>query len=272
MATISTFNDIQDRIDKLYDTNWLQQNAFFPVVFSYADTKTDSNSNSNSLGVVAFRDMHTNNIGNDNITSNPTVTLETATIAAKSIEVLNNKALSSSPSDLVTYQNKLNLVNVNGIKASSKVLRQLTKVSGLKNHTVPVSKLNNALKADAPNEKDTTLTLEFLADEQFEVLNFLQCWQSKWYSFEYQKKSLKSLNGGEGLLSLMNCSIDTDGNITPKSYLTIFGLIPKTINVPGEYGPQVSTSSLPKITLTCTYSDAILVYPAKDKLNYYYFE
>lgn len=268
------FNEIQKRVDALADTKWFQANACYPVCFFYTKSATSTA----EFSVDQFLKFHTNiNVtkklkGKELFTSNET----------------DFSAVIKAPKTLTDYLIiETNHLMKTGLAADDEVLRQFSKVSGLKSPTVPLSKNNGALAASKDDSgKDATINLEFLCDRELKTLTYLQAWESKWIHHDFQKKSFldkadtndtkgsnDDASGGEGYLGVLNCSIDINGNITPLSHLSLFGLIPKNIELPGELGPQVSSNSLPKIVVKCTYSNAILVYPDRSnkRLNYFYY-
>lgn len=267
---LSNYSDIQNRIDHLYDTKWFQPNAFYPTVFFY----TDKSVSDNEYTVDTFLKMHIN--------SNPTKTVYLDNNVQRRT-VLEN--LENTPKTLQEYIKLEEKLEKTGISASESVLRQFIKIDNLKNNSIPLSKSQNSLISSIKeSDSSGTLKLEFLCDRDFHVLRYLQAWQSRWYTNDFQKKALtsKSINsedsknnnlkdGGEGYLGLSNCLIDINGNITTLSHLSLFGLIPKTINIPTSFGPQVTANEISKITVDCIYAHAILTYSTENRLGFYYY-
>lgn len=276
MSNEFNFNTIQGRVDALADTKWFQPNACYPVCFFY----TKSAISTSDFSIDNFLEFHTN------------ISEKKGSIFKSNTEEINKVA---APKSLKDYLNiELSKFSSAGVTAKDDVLRQFSKISGLKALNVPLSKNGGVLTATKEDSgKDATVNLEFLCDRELKALAFLQAWQSKWYHQDYQKKGFLDktddndianeetsariekydTSGGEGFLGILNCYVDVNGNVTPLSHLSLFGLIPKNIEIPGELGPQVSTNSLPKIIVKCTYSNAILVYPNYDntRLNYFYY-
>lgn len=275
--SVFNFAEIQKRVDNLYDTKWYQPNACYPVCFFY----TDSEISSKDFTIDKFLKFHTN--------VDKAVTL---TNESKHVLVLNSNTqiidTVPAPKNLTEYLNiELSKIADTGVTAGDDVLRNFSKVTGLKSPTMAVSKKDGTIATSKDESgKDATVNLEFLCDRELKTLSFLQAWESRWVHRDYQKKAFldktdnteKSIvggsdGGGEGFLGILNCSIDVNGNITPLSHLSLFGLIPKNIEIPSEFGPQAGSNSMPKITVKCTYSNAVLVYPSHDgkKLQYFYY-
>lgn len=255
------YKTIQNRIDSLYDTKWLQPNACYPTTLFY----TKSNTSENDLTVDQFLRFHTNN-------SKTTGSLQGN---GTSITIVGNSK--NAPKNLEEYMGYVEELNKSGEKASDFILSCFSKIGGLKTPKLPLEKSDGMLKNTASENKGSNLTLEFLCDRDLKVLKYLQAWQARWYVYDYQKRSLldkekTGKQGGQGFLSLANCSIDVNGNITVVSHISVFGLIPIQLNIPEEFGPQSKAGDLPKISMQCAYSNAVLVYPhSKDKLAYMHF-
>lgn len=263
---ISNYSDIQNRIDNLYNTKWLQVNAFYPTLLFY----TDKSISDNDYTVDNFLKIHVNQ---DPVKTN---------LKTRESSLTKIKDIPKTLKEYITLEEKL---DTNGIVASDSVLRQFVKIKDLKNYSVPLSKDQHTLINAKDKNSNNTITLEFLCDRDFHVLRYLQAWQSRWYTFDFQKKSLASKSvdtestekadngkaGGEGYLGLSNCLIDINGNIEVLSHLSVFGLIPKQINLPSEFGPQASATDIKKITVSCLYSQIILTYPDQNRLGFYYF-
>lgn len=268
---LEKYSSIQSNIDSLYKTAWFQPNACFPTNLFYK-TVSYSTDKDGSLSALLGECVNVKPLSGSSLSKNMDGVKKEVYPDPKSIK------------DFVDLEKQCVSSNA---KQSEAALRQFVKITGLDSPGVPLNKDNGGLIVD----KDTKIggknncTLFFLCDRSFEVLKFLQAWQSKWITFDYEKKSLsshaykdedsKGKGGGEGFLGLTNVNIDTDGNITELSHVAVFGLIPKKIKTPFNtgIGPQASNSSLPMIEVECLYSQAILAIPmGKDKrLRYYYF-
>lgn len=257
------YSTIQNRIDNLYNTRWFQANAYYPTVLFYTD-KFRSNSD---FSIDSFLKLHLN--------SGPV----TSTAGTK---VSPLEKLTDVPTNMKDYLEKEALLENEGVQASNAVLRQFSTIKDLNNISVPLDRADNALVASKKDSGNKTITLSFLNDDDFKVLRYLQAWQSRWYTNDYQKKALASKDseevnkggnkeGGEGYLGLANCLIALDGSITVTSHLSLFGLLPKSIQMPTEFGPQAASNEVKKINVTCLYSHAILTYQDKDRLGFYYY-
>lgn len=269
---ISNYSDIQNRIDNLYNTKWLQVNAFYPTLFFY----TDKSVSDKDYTIDQFLKIHVNQ---GPVKANLKVKVKDKMVDRES-SLTKLKDIPTTMKDYINLEEKL---DTNGIVASESVLRQFVKIKDLKNYNVPLTKDQHTLTNEKEKSNNNILTLEFLSDRDFHVLRYLQAWQSRWYTYDFQKKSLASKSidtekendngkaGGEGYLGLSNCVIDINGNIEVISHLSVFGLIPKQINLPTEFGPQASAIDIKKISVSCLYSQAILTYPDQDRLGFYYF-
>lgn len=271
---LEKYSSIQSNIDSLYKTAWFQPNACFPTNLFYKTVSYSSGADG-SLSALLGECVNVKPLSGTSLSKN----IDTSTSV---------KEVYWDPKSIKDFVNLEKQCVSSNAKQSEAALRQFVKITGLDSPGVPLNKDNGGLIVD----KDTKIggknncTLFFLCDRSFEVLKFLQAWQSKWITFDYEKKSLSShaykdedskegKGGGEGFLGLTNVNIDTDGNITELSHVAVFGLIPKKIKTPFNtgIGPQASNSSLPMIEVECLYSQAILAIPmGKDKrLRYYYF-
>lgn len=266
---LTNYSDIQNRIDNLYNTKWFQPNAFYPTTFFY----TDKSISDNEYTIDDFLKIHIN--------SNPTRTSYLYNGKVRTTILENKNKVPKSLKDYIALEEKL---EKSGIAASDSVLRQFIKLTGLQITSIPLTKSKNSLINAKNEDKSNTIELNFLCDRDFKVLRYLQAWQSRWYTNDFQKKALASKtvdsenatnntfkDGGEGYLGLSNCLIDINGNITVLSHLSVFGLIPKTIKAPTDFGPQVAANDIQKINVSCLYSHAILTYPDKNRLGFYYY-
>lgn len=260
------FQSIQDNIDTIYKTKWFQPNACYPVTLCYTSDKVSNE----KFSISDFLELHTNN----------------STAPGGKEEYIRKS--DDSVKDLAAYMKKEVDATKDCVRANDKVLAYFSKVSGLNPPELNLSRVGGALVAGNQDANGSTITLEFLHDRQFEVLHFLQAWQSRWFVHEYQKKAFtdksvdygidttRNKGGGEGFLGLANCAIDFNGTVSVLSHLSLFGLIPKKIELVQEVGPQTNTSDITKIKVHCIYSNAIWVYPVDTgttkRLNYYYYK
>lgn len=259
-----SYSTIQSRIDTLYNTQWFQPNATYPTNFFYTE------SNHASDGETSMADFLKKFVNVD---------------GAKGLVTPKSNAFS----DFSALLKKETEVTTGKINCKGIVLDCFVEISGLNTFTVPLDKTNGVIqnsKTDLGGK--STCTLKFLCDRNLETLQFLQAWQSKWLTFDFEKRSLVShLNaklddgkksGGEGYLGVSNVNVSADGLITVCSHLSVFGLIPKQIDGPFKsLGPQASSSSLPTISVSCTYSNAILSYRGimsndKQEMRFFYFQ
>lgn len=261
-----SYEDIQTKVNTLYNTAWFQPNAVYPLTFLY--TSKDVDSESNHPHSLFFRRFYNTALAGSLATDTSSAFAAPTGGAFKTIN------------DLVKEEKLLK-----GEKLEN-CLNYFSTVEGLSPFSVPLDKTNGAINAakDVKLGGNGSCTLKFLCDREFKALHELQKWQSKWVSFSPDMRALAShtlagKKGGEGYLSLLNCDIKTNGSIQVLSHFAIFGLIPKTVNIKpvSTIGPRSSTNNLPEIEVTCLYSSAVLSYPAKDAkgkdcLGYYFFK
>lgn len=228
---------IQNRIDTLYDTKWYQPNACYPVVLGYT-----SSLDTTAEAYTTFFEIH------------------------------RDRKVSNLKDYMDNLLNFCNIFTLDDGLAPDQVLTQFSKLTGLKSPNIPLSKNNGVLEAKKADFKNDTVVLEFLCDRDLKVLDYLQNWRNKWFVYNGFLRSFRgSHKGGEGFLGIANCNVDLEGTVTALSFLSIFGLIPISVDLPASIGPGTSDSSLQVIKTTCTYSNAVLVYPSKNSLNYYYY-
>lgn len=242
------YSSIQSRIDRIYNEVWFQPNASYPTNFGYfiqTEKKTDYQNLLNScINVKALED-------------------------AKKGTLYYPETILKNFDEFLTLENEA----LKEAVTSTACLDYFCTIKGLKTPSLSFIKSRGSLSTKNATEENSQITLEFLTDRDFKVLSFLQAWQSMWFSHDKTKRSLASKywstkvaegqkkKGGEGYLGISNLLIQTDGNVETKSHLSVFGLVPLQINPPTtDLGPQLSPSNLPKITVNCIYSVAILSY------------
>lgn len=233
-----TYSSIQSIIKDIYNKKWLQTNASFPTVLGYATTSSQPG------------------------------TLETDDAVSLLKGVASESPSIKSLKEYIEKESKLPLECLD-----NNLLNNFIKISGLSQLEIPLSKENGHLKGGESKGINSEVVLEFLLDRELTILNFMETWQQKWYkqtSNKFQLTAHDSESGGkdEGYMSLTNVSINPNGVIKPLSQLALFGLIPKKIELPKEWGPSVSNSNVATVKLYCIYSQALLIWNNGNKLNY----
>ena len=226
------FKTIQSSVDYLYNTEYLQPNAFFPTRLTRIDKTIDSNGLYDEMFLDTFKGMY-------------------------------------GTKDPVKYNDFLaHEVGFNGVDAPDYVLQSFLKVSGLQTAAVPLKKTALGAiegKDESSSGSSKEVTLEFASDRYFKVLNWLRKWQEFWYIYTKRQHVLVSHTDdtlGEGYLGLDNLLIHTNGVCERISHLSIFGLIPIKIELESrDFGPQAQLSKLPVIKVNCICSLAVLAFP-----------
>lgn len=236
-----TAETIKARMDKLYNSDWVNFNLFVPellMVSGMSDRNKEGEWKENKTG-GGGQDLL--NIIED--MSDSTSTLKTAMAAT-----MGSKIRNTIGEDLIA---------------------QLQTIEGIDFRELPLERSNTyTLSAGKQKTSTQTIKLKFLLDKKMEILKFLDVWRDMIYADELKikgliptfKSILKSKNNntrgnGEGYIVLDYISLSRNGAVENLGVLKIAGLIPKKVDFRGKVGPGLDAqSSLPTVTVDCIYS------------------
>ena len=151
------------------------------------------------------------------------------------------------------------------------LISQLQSIDGIEFRELPLERSNAYTLSAGKQETSTqTIKLKFLLDKEMEILKFLDVWRDMIYADELKiegstpafksilKSKTKDTRGnGEGyiVLDYITLSRKGEGEVKNLGVLKIAGLIPKKIDFGGKVGPGLDAqSALPIVTVDCIYS------------------
>ena len=226
---------IKARMDKLYNTDWVNFNLFVPELLMVSGM-----GNKDSKGV--WKESKLGGGGQDLLNIIEDIA------DAKSIIPAMSKIRNTIGDDLIS---------------------QLQSIEEIDFRELPLERSNTYTLSAGKQETSTqTIKLKFLLDKKMEILKFLDAWRDMIYTDELKiegstptfKSILKSKTNdtrgnGEGYIVLDYISLSRDGTVENLGALKIAGLIPKKIDFGGKVGPGLDAqSSLPTVTVNCIYS------------------
>lgn len=227
---------IKARMDKLYNSDWVNFNLFVPelLMVSGMNPKTDN-------GRVVWEESKSGGGGQD------LLNIIEDMADAKSIIPAMSKIRNTIGDDLIS---------------------QLQSIEGIDFRELPLERSNTYTLSAGKQETSTqTIKLKFLLDKKMEILRFLDAWRDMIYADELKieksiptfKSILKSKTedtrgNGEGYIVLDYISLNRK-EVKNLGVLKIAGLIPKKIDFGGKVGPGLDAqSALPIVTVDCIYS------------------
>ena len=226
---------IKARMDKLYNSDWVNFNLFVPELLMVSGMN-----NKDSKGV--WKESKSGGGGQDLLNIIENMANGSGTIPADS------KIRNTIGDDLIS---------------------QLQSIENIEFRELPLERSNTYTISAGKQETSTqTIKLKFLLDKKMEILKFLDAWRDIIYADELKirgltptfksilKSKTKATRGnGEGYIVLDYISLNRDGTVENLGALKIAGLIPKGINFGGKVGPGLDAqSSLPTVTVDCIYS------------------
>ena len=230
---------IKARMDKLYNSDWVNFNLFVPELLMVSGM-TEGWAESASGGG-----------GQDLLNIIEDMTKE---------DVANGTGTTSNDSNI-----RKNIRNTIG----DDLISQLQSIEGIDFRELPLERSNTYTLSAGKQETSTqTIKLKFLLDKEMKILKFLDVWRDMIYADELKieksipifksilKSKTKDTRGnGEGYIVLDYISLDRKGNVKNLGVLKIAGLIPKKIDFGGKVGPGLDAqSALPTVTVDCIYS------------------
>ena len=238
-----TAETIKARMDKLYNSDWVNFNLFVPelLMVSGMNSKTDKE------GRVEWKESAGGGGGLD------------------LLNIIDDMAKEDMANDTGIIPENSKIRNTIG----DDLISQLQSIDGIEFRELPLERSNTYTLSAGKQETSTqTIKLKFLLDKKMEILKFLDVWRDMIYADELKIKGLtptfKSIlksktnvnrGNGEGYIVLDYISLDRKGEVTNLGALKIAGLIPKKIDFGGKVGPGLDAqSALPIVTVDCIYS------------------
>ena len=234
---------IKARMDKLYNSDWVNFNLFVPELLmvsgmNYSETdegkgewKESTSSGGGGLDLLnIIQDMTKEDVANGTGTTSE------------------NPIRNTIGDDLIS---------------------QLQSIEGIDFRELPLERSNTYTLSAGKQETSTqTIKLKFLLDKKMEILRFLDVWRDMIYADELKieksiptfksilKSKTKDTRGnGEGYIVLDYISLNRKGSVENLGVLKIAGLIPKKVDFGGKVGPGLDAqSALPTVTVDCIYS------------------
>lgn len=221
---------IKARMDKLYNSDWVNFNLFVPelLMVSGMNSKWEE-----STGGGGGQDL---------------------------LNIIQDMA-----NDVGTTSENPNIRNTIG----DDLISQLQSIEGIDFRELPLERSNTYTLSAGKQETSTqTIKLKFLLDKKMEILKFLDVWRDMIYADELKieksiptfksilKSKTKDTRGnGEGYIVLDYISLNRKVEVKNLGVLKIAGLIPKKIDFGGKVGPGLDAqSALPIVTVDCIYS------------------
>lgn len=213
-----TAETIKARMDKLYNSDWVNFNLFVPELLMVSGMN-----NKDSKGV--WKESKSGGGGQDLLNIIEDMANGSGTIPADS------KIRNTIGDDLIS---------------------QLQSIEGIDFRELPLERSNTYTLSAGKQEASTqTIKLKFLLDKKMEILKFLDAWRDIIYADELKikgsvptfKSILKSKNNntrgnGEGYIVLDYISLSRKGEVENLGVLKIAGLIPKKVDFGGKVGPD----------------------------------
>lgn len=231
---------IKARMDKLYNSDWVNFNLFVPEL------------------------LMVSGMGNKDPESG--VWKESSKLGGGGQDLLNIiEDMADAKSIIPTGSELRNTIG-------DDLISQLQSIEGIDFRELPLERSNTYTLSAGKQETSTqTIKLKFLLDKKMEILRFLDAWRDMIYADELKieksiptfKSILKSKTedtrgNGEGYIVLDYISLNRKGgveNLENLGVLKIAGLIPKKIDFGGKVGPGLDAqSALPIVTVDCIYS------------------
>ena len=256
----TSYDNLQERLDYLYDEEWFTPNAFYPSLFKRA---TDNEGLSNQLACFEGEtNGYTNTAGREE---------SKATLEALSLEGLiarEERYFSRSGNrDILGGMNTRDGRKINK-------LHLIESVDGLDFIKLPLAMDGYRIKK-TNDERNTSksITIKVSLEEGFEVYYRLNDWLEGWYTNRTTRKALQVGPVAEGYLSLNYVKIRTDGSTNILARVSIAGLIPQHVGFVTSIGPAVKGDKT-SVAVKCLYSQAQLQLrnpddPSKSKIIYF---
>lgn len=225
---------IKARMDKLYNSDWVNFNLFVPELLMVSGMNSkweESTGGGGGLDLInIIKDMTKEDVANGTGTTSE------------------NPIRNTIGDDLIS---------------------QLQSIEGIDFRELPLERSNTYTLSAGKQETSTqTIKLKFLLDKKMEILRFLDVWRDMIYADELKikgsiptfksilKSKTKDTRGnGEGYIVLDYISLNRKGQVENLGVLKIAGLIPKKVDFGGKVGPGLDAqSALPTVTVDCIYS------------------
>ncbi len=232
---------IKARMDKLYNSDWVNFNLFVPELLMVSGMNPKTNN-----GRVVWEESTGGGGGQDLLNIIDDMAKE---------DVANGTGTTSENPIRNTIGDDL--------------ISQLQSIEGIDFRELPLERSNTYTLSAGKQETSTqTIKLKFLLDKKMEILRFLDVWRDMIYADELKikgsiptfksilKSKTKDTRGnGEGYIVLDYISLNRKGEVKNLGVLKIAGLIPKKIDFGGKVGPGLEAqSALPIVTVDCIYS------------------
>lgn len=228
---------IKARMDKLYNSDWVNFNLFVPELLMVSGMSDRNNKGE-------WKENKTGGGGQD------------------LLNIIEDMANGTVP---IPEENS-NIRNTIG----NDLISQLQSIEGIDFRELPLERSNTyTLSAGKQETSIQTIKLKFLLDKKMEILKFLDVWRDMIYADELKIKNLiptfKSIlksktndtnrGNGEGYIVLDYISLSRKGDVKNLGALKIAGLIPKKVDFGGKVGPGLDAqNALPIVTVDCIYS------------------
>ena len=250
---ITSYDNLQERVDYLFDEEWFTPNAFYPSLFKKAT------SNEGLSYQLACFEGESNGYTNTSGREESKATLEALSLESL-IEREQDYFSRSGNKDILGGMNLRN-----GQKSNK--LHLIESVGGLDFIKLPLAMDGYRIKKTNGERNDSKMiTIKISLEEGLEVYYRLTDWLDDWFINRTTKKALQVSPVAEGYLSLNYVRIKTDGTTNIVARVSVAGLIPQHIGFVGPIGPGVKGDKT-SIEVKCLYSQAQLQLRNPDDLS-----